>query len=276
MGQVDIRRTLPLHVTWLIGLVIVWFSWQVARDTGLGVDSHAYWAAWQGHWRTDMYDLAPGTTDAFNYSPAFALAVWPVAQLPWPVFGVAWSLAALVACCYLVRPLGWRWVPPLLLCASPELLSGNIFWLLALTTVWGLRAAPRSGAWWALAALTKVTVALGPVWFAVRRQWRPLGWSVATTGALVAVTYLATPDLWRQWLDFLLDNQASTSTVGSSVLPPLAWRLPVAVAVTVWGALTGRVWAVPVAMVLATPVAGPAAFVMLAAVPRLRQEQAAG
>lgn len=271
MAGVDIKRTLPLHVTWMLGLVIAWISWRIAADVGLGVDSHAYWAVWQGDWRTEMYDIAPGRIDAYNYSPAFAFAIWPISHLPWPVFGVLWSTAAAAACIWLLRPLGWRWVIPLLLCATPEILSGNIFWLLALTTVLGLQAAPSSGGWWAVPALTKVTVALGPVWFAVRRDWRPAAWSALTTAAVVGVTLLATPELWRQWWAFLIEHEASSSSVGSTILPPLVWRLPIALALTVWAALTDRRWGLAVAMVLATPVAGPAAFVMLAAIPRLNR-----
>ena len=125
-----------------------------------------------------------------------------------------------------------------------------------------------------MAALTKVTVALGPIWFVVRREWRAAGWSALATAALVAVSWLVTPDLWRQWGDFLLEQEASSSSVGSTILPPLVWRLPLAVLVTCWAAHTDRRWPVPVAMVLATPVAGPAAFVMLAAIPRLRSQEA--
>lgn len=269
MAQIDPRKSLPLHVTWLLGAAIAWLSWQVAADTRLGVDSHAYWAVWQGDWRTDIYDIAPGYIDAYNYSPAFALALWPISHLPWPVFGVLWAVVTTTACVWLLRPLGWRWVAPLLLCASPEIMSGNIFWLLALTTVWGLGGTPVSGAWWAVSALTKVTVALGPVWFAVRREWRPACWSGLATGSIILITWLFVPDLWRQWATFLVENEASSTTIGSSILPPLVWRLPIAVLATGWGATTNRKWALPVAMVLATPVAGPAALVILAAIPRL-------
>lgn len=271
VAGVDIKRTLPVHLTWMVGLVIAWISWGVAAEVRFGVDSHAYWAVWQADWRRDMYDIAPGRVDAYNYSPAFAFAIWPFSHLSWPVFGVLWSMAATVALIWLLRPLGSRWVFPLLLCAAPEILSGNIFWLLALSTVWGLHPAPKAAGWWAVAALTKVTVALGPIWFVVRREWRHAAWSVVTTAVVVGATLLVTPDLWRQWWAFLLDNEASSTSIGSSILPPLVWRLPIALLLTVWAALTDQKRILPVALVLATPVAGPAAFVMLAAIPRVTQ-----
>lgn len=269
MQNVNVRRALPVHVTWIVGGVLTWILVRLMLKVRLGQDSHAYWAAWQGDWRTEMYDIAPGFPDAFNYAPAFAQAIWPLAQLPWPVFGILWSLASVVALTYLLKPLGWRWVLPLLLCSSQEILSGNIFWVLALVVAFGLGRGATSGALWAVPFLTKVTPALGPLWFAVRREWRPFFASGLTTVAIVAVSYALSPDLWRQWLAFLTDNESSTRQVGWVLLPALIYRLPFSIALTIWGALTNRTWTVPLAMALATPVTGIAAFTMLAAIPRL-------
>ena len=216
---------------WLLALVPTWVHLQVMARPGQ--DSHAYWAAWQGDPATDMYDVAPGYLDAFNYSPAFAQAIRPLTLLPWPVFGVLWSLLAVAAFTWLLRPLGWRWVFPLLLCCSLEIISGNVFWLLALAAALGLGQHPRCGAAWSVVALTKVTPALGPVWFAVRREWRHLAVSAAVTAAVVGVSWALSPDLWAAWLDFLLDHEASDEAVGSPVLPPLLLRAPVALALTV-------------------------------------------
>lgn len=265
---------LPLHLTWMAGLVLTWIMVRLMLETRLGQDSHAYWAAWRGDWRSEMYDIAPGFVDAYNYSPAFAHLVWPLAQLPWPVFGVLWSLAALTGLTYLLLPLGWRWTLPLLLCCSQEVLSGNVFWVLALVVAAGLRPTATSGALWVFPFLTKVTPALGPIWFAARREWRPFLASAAATAVVVAVSFAIDPDLWRQWLAFVVDNEASTHQVGWVLMPPLAYRLPVAVVLTVWGARTDRRWTVPVAMALATPVTGIAAFTVLAAIPRLVRDPA--
>jgi hypothetical protein len=272
MLEVDVRRHLPVHVTWILGISLVWISLDLMSGTRLGQDSHAYWNLWQGSWDREMYTIPPGYLDAYNYSPAFAQLVWPLSALPWPAFGLLWSLAATAAFTYLLRPLGWRWVLPLLLCCAPEILSGNVFWILALVTAWAARpgARPRTGAWWSVVVLTKVTPALGPVWYAVRREWGPLAWSVAGTAAVVAASALISPELWSRWISFLLDNENSSGVVGSPILGPLAVRLPLALVLVVWGAATDRRWTLPMAMALATPVAGPAAFTMLAAVPRMR------
>ena len=266
-GQVDLRRQLPLHVTWLLGLALTYLSWLDMGDGLLGRDSHAYWAAWQG---PGLYANPPGSLDAFNYSPAFAQLVWPLAQLPWPVFGVVWALATVAGLVVLLRPLGWRWVPPLLLCCTPEIASGNVFWVLALVAAYGL----RHPALWTFPLLTKLTPGLGPVWFAVRREWRPLAVSLAVTAAIVVASYAVAPAAWADWLDFLGDHSGRTADpVGTALLPPLLVRLPVALGLVVWGARSDRRWVLPVAMVLATPVTGIAALTILTAIPRLRQRQ---
>jgi len=269
--HVDVRRTLPRHLLWALGILVTVAQADMLGRDGLGQDAHAYWAVWQGDWRTDVYDIPPAQLDAFNYSPVFALLVWPLAQLPWPVFAGVWTALCLAALVWLLRPLGWRWVPPLVLCASPEVLTGNVFWALAVVAALGT-VVPRPGwaAVWSFAVLTKITPALGPLWHLARGEWRAVAAAAGTTLVLVAGTWLVVPDLWQQWLAFLLDHEASGEQVGSQVLPPLAVRLPLAVVLVLWGGRTGRAWTVPVGMVLATPVASLAVFVMLAALPRIR------
>ena len=68
--------------------------------------------------------------------------------------------------------LGWR--SALLVLAFPpvalELYHGNIHLLMAAAIVLGFRY-PIG---WSFLLLTKVTPGVGLVWFAVRREWRPL------------------------------------------------------------------------------------------------------
>ena len=262
-----------MHTLWMLGAALTWIHLQVMWRPGQ--DAHAYWAAWQGDPATDMYDGAPATPDAFNYAPVFAQLVRPLAYLPWPVFGVLWSVAVTAALVWLLRPLGWRWVGPLVLCCSLEIISGNIFALLAVAAVLGLGDRPRSGAAWVVPGLTKITPTLGPLWFLVRGEWRHLLVGAATTAAVVAVSWTISPGLWADWLAFLLRYEQSTQPVGSAYVPALLYRLPVAVVLTVYAARSDRRWLVPVAMVLAVPVTGPAALVMLAAIPRLRAQRPA-
>lgn len=273
----SLRRLLPLVVCWGYAALLTGFSLQIMNDIRPGNDSHAYWRAARGAWDASTYAISPGYVDAYNYSPAFVQAIWPIAQLPWPAFGTLWSVAACAAFVWLLWPLGVRYVIPLVLCCSPEILSGNVFWLLALAAVASARPGARhhGAAAWAFVVLTKVTPALGPLWHALRREWRSLAWSVAATAGVVAVSVLVSPGLWAEWISFLARNERSTETVGSPILGPvfgpIVVRLPLALVLLAWGALTDRRWALPLAMAIVTPVAGPAAFTMLAAIPRLRQ-----
>ena len=259
--SIDVRRRLPRDLLWMAGIFMVYLALHVTWF-GLGVDSHAYWAAWRG----PMYDGAPATHDAFLYSPAFAQAIWPLAQLPWPVFGVLWSVAACVALWWLVRTCDWYVAVPLMMVGVHEVISGNVNWIMALVAVFGL----RYPAAWVFPALTKVIPCVGPVWFLARGEWRKLAVSTLGIAIVTAVSMAVSPELWGEWLRFMqLNAESSDDRVGGSVLPPLIYRLPVLVALTIWGARTNRPWVIPVAMVLASPVVGPGQFVLLLALPRI-------
>jgi len=77
--------------------------------------------------------------------------------------------------------------------------------------------------------------------------------------------------LWQEWIRLLATSAESprTYTYLGITPPSLLVRLPLAVAVVAWGALTNRRWTVPVAAFLALPVIWPSGFALLAAVPPL-------
>ena len=231
----------------------------VSRWGSIGRDSaHAYWNAWnQG-----LYGAPPGSLDAYNYSPAFAQLVYPLTLLPWQAFLVVWSALLCAALVWLLWPMQrqWRWLA-LAYMAPPAVAIGNIEPLLAVAAVLGL----RYPAAWAFPILTKVTPGLGPLWFAVRREWRSVGVSLGGTAAVVAVSVALAPGLWTDWLAFL----SGSSDVEIRYLP-LWLRLPIAVALVVWGALRGRRGLLAVAMVFAMPLWSAGVLLLLAAVPRLR------
>lgn len=263
MEEIGARRVTLRALAWSGSIVFAWLSVTlVASDLGFGVDAHAYWAAWRG----EMYDNAPATRDAYLYSPAFAQAIWPLAQLPWPVFAAAWGLAAAATVIWLAAGAGRAWVVQLSLLGTFEVLTGNVNWVLALVAVLGL----RHPGLWVIALLTKITPALGPIWFIARGEWRKLLQATAWTLVVIAVSLVLAPDLWHAWWEFLSVHSGSASSkVGSDFLPPLAVRLPIVVAFLVWGARTNRVWTLPVSMALVSPVSGIGQVVVLLAVPRL-------
>lgn len=262
-------RLVPRALAWAGCLIFGWLSvLLVMSDLGFGVDSHAYWSAWQG----SMYDAAPATRDAYLYSPAFAQAVWLPAQLPWPAFAAIWVIPSTCTIAWLAAGAGRVWAVPLMLLGTFEILTGNVNWILALVAVFGLRYPGL----WSIALLTKITPGLGPVWFLARGEWRKLMWAAAWTAGVVVVSYVVAPGLWTEWFDFLTTHaDSATGQVGSGFLPPLTIRLPGIVALVVWGARTNRVWVLPVAMALASPVDGIGQLVVLLALPRLRRSATA-
>ena len=257
----DIRRILYI-AAWVMAAIGVRMEMQLAgRQRAIGVDSHAYWSAFSG----PLYTSGPMVEDSYLYSPVFAQAVWPIAQLPWPIFAAVVSIADVATIVWLLKPLGWRWAVPLTLASTPEICSGNIFILLGAVAVAGSHV---PGAW-SLSVLTKVTPTMGPVWWVVRREWRPLLVFAATTAAIALPSVVARPDLWHQWLTLLVRHSPdSQMALGSSGAPPLMYRLPAGIAMTVWGAKTNRRWTIPVAMVLSAPVFWYGTYTMLAGIPR--------
>lgn len=263
------RRTLALTAAWVLAAVLTVEAVAVVVVERFGYDSHAYWMAWQGV----MYAGRPGDSDAYLYSPAFAQLLRIPALLPWPAFATLFALGLLACLVWLLRPLPTRWWLPLGIIGLNEVVAGNVYLVLAVVAVLGF----RHPALWAFPALTKVTPCVGPVWFLVRREWRALAVSVGATVAVVAVSVAVDPAAWRHWVVFLGENAGlSTGQPGGALMPPLVLRLPLALALVVWGALTERRWTVPVAMALGTPVIAFGSFMVLFALPRLLADGASG
>jgi len=261
------RTRLLRDTAWILGVVCAAYAFISVLARGFGVDAHAYWLAWHG----PMYTTAPGTPDAYLYTPAFAQAVWPLAQLPWPVFVFAFTVGLAAGLAWLLKPLGWKWGLPLWLAGLPEIVSGNIFILMAIGTVVGFSRSET----WAGVALTKITPCVGPIWFLVRGEWKNLARALASIGIIAGVSVAIDPDLWREWFSFLVSHfDESTGAIGSPFMPPSAIRIPIGIALVVWGARRNKRWCVPVAMVLCTPVLWLGSFTLLAALPRIHASQA--
>jgi hypothetical protein len=223
--------------------------------TFIGLDARAYWGIDLAH---PYVGSGVGEVSTYLYSPAFAQLLAPLSLLPFPLYVVGWIALSTAICAWLVRP--WPWaVPMLILPILYEILVGNIHFLIALAIVAGFRAP----ATWAFGILTKITPSVGPLWFAVRREWRSLAVAVGATALIVAVSAILAPSAWADWIAFLL---ASPSR--SELLLP---RLALGAALVVLGAATGRRWLVPVAVFISLPVVWINAWVILLAVIRLRE-----
>lgn len=267
---IDLRRRLPaLALCLLLAAVGLIETAAHLEQGGPGWDAWAYWDAWRGA----MYDGSVGDPGHYLYSPAFAQVVWPLAQTTWPLFLGVFIAVNAVGLAWLLRPLPLTLAVPLWLAASQEIVSGNIFIPMAVVAVLGMTR-PQL---WAFVALTKITPALGPVWFAVRGEWSAVAKATGATVAVAAVSYVAAPGLWHQWFAFLVDQaRLSDGAIGYEFIPGPLFRIPVALLLVVWAARTDRAWLLPVAMVLATPFIWNGSFALLAAIPRIRAARPRG
>lgn len=243
---------------WIVcfGLAVGVFANVVHRGI-LGADSHAYWLT--GH-EPQIYGHPPESRDAYLYSPVFAQLIWPVTQLSWPWFRAVWMVVESAAFIWLLAPLGWAWAPPLLALASLEVSQGNIWAFLGVAAVLGFRR-PE---YWSLALLTKVTLALGPIWFAVRREWGSVSRTLWPALVLGAISFAVSPHQWTDWVRFLSHH-------GSNGGGLLVLRVAIGVVLAVVAARTARAWLLLLAMVMAAPVLHGIGFLsLLAALPRMQ------
>jgi hypothetical protein len=230
----------------------------VAPASGtFGFDAFAYWAV-NGN---DPYGTGVGGLGAFNYSPPIARLFDPFGAIPWPSFLWIWTALLIGNLIFLGR----RGVRTLWLLALPpvaiELYHGNIHLWIAAAIVLGFRY-PWT---WAFIVLTKVTPGLGLVWFAVRREWRPLVVAAGVTGAIVVVSMVLDWHLWEDWFQFLTTTPEGGSVAQFQIGIPLLIRLPIAIILVAWGGLTDRRWTVPLAATLALPVLWFSGFAICAA-----------
>ncbi len=244
-------------------LIDIYLVFLILGSGGFVHDSHAYWAVNIA----DPYTANVGEHDAFLYSPAFAQVFALLGQLPWIVFLAGWTVLQVGIVLWLAGR-SWWWVlplPPVLF----ECIVGNVHLLYAAAINLGFRF-PWT---WALMLLTKVTPGIGLLWFAVRREWRALGIALGATAAIVAVSYVLAPNLWRQWVDLLTAQTGGDVPELAAVRVPLFARVAVAAVIVAWGAWTDRPWVLPIAVLLAQPVIWVASLAILVGILPLRGER---
>ncbi|HEX6655183.1 MAG TPA: glycosyltransferase family 87 protein [Candidatus Limnocylindria bacterium] len=245
--------------------MVLALAWHVAVDTvahqdirQLAIDAHAYWAV---DTRSLYHGAVIGDLDAFLYTPAAGQLLDPVGAVPWPLFYSIWLAGLLIVLVLLLGPVAAAltiFLPPV----WADLTTGNVHILIALSIVLGM----KWSAAWAMPLLTKVTPGIGLLWFAVRREWRPLFIAVGVTGGLAAVSYISAPSLWAAWLQVLGSNANEPARVLGW---PLAMRLPLAAGLVIVGAWRGWKWMIPVASMLALPVLWENSVTVLFAIPSL-------
>jgi glycosyl transferase family 87 len=264
--EARIRDRLGLDLFVVVAAVLVVLRlFDASPWTPWVLDMHTYWASGAGF---SYAQSNPYVIGAYLYAPAFAQALYPLTLLPWPVFAAVWTAAIAVAYVWLVG----RWAFPLLLftgAVALELYLGQIDVFIAAAVVIGF----RYPAVWAFPLLTKVAPGIGLLWFVVRREWRNLAIALAATVAIAAVSALFAPQLWHDWYDLLRRSITDRQTIeGAYLAIPVWFRLPFAIGIIAWGALTNRHWTVPIGILLAMPILWINVFTLLIAVVPLRPE----
>ncbi|MDQ3448726.1 MAG: glycosyltransferase 87 family protein [Chloroflexota bacterium] len=244
---------------WMVG---AWIMLAIpAAGRSLGYDAYSYWFVDLA----ERYALAQDSLyalGAFRYAPPVGLVFGLLATLPWWLFLWLWMALSLGSALWLggSRAVVILALPPVAL----ELYHGNVHLLMAAAIVLGFRH-PWA---WAFVLLTKITPGIGLLWFAVRREWRPLAIALLATAAVCVASFIWAPALWQDWLATL--GPSASRSADLSVPPSLPVRLAFAAMLVTWGARTDRPWTVGMACMLGLPNLWPHGVVVaLAAVPFL-------
>lgn len=240
---------------WLVALLVASHLAVTAVISNLTVpylawDSHAYWVALGA---SDPYAGARvGDIGSFLYPPPFLQVLAPLGRLPWPIFAFGWAALLTATAIALLRrvPSRFHWLLPILVwIAAADIWAGNINLFLAFAVVVAIER-PIA---WPVVGLTKLTPLVGLLWHPFRREWRPGAVAFGLTVALGALSWLAAPNMWRDWTEQVVFG-APVDGYYQSFPVPLAFRLPFAAVLLWWGARAGRPLVVPLACALALPV----------------------
>lgn len=245
-------------LNWLaVPLIGVWLATHLVPQAPL-IDDMAYWGTRDGV----LYEGTWNTAAVYVYSPAFAQAIAPFVQLDYMAFHVGLSIVQLAAVLWLLGP-----ALTLAFCLTPFLggsyiWNGNITPLLAVALVRG---------WWPVLVLTKILPGVTMLWYVGRRDWRGLAVALGVLAAIVAVSFALWPGAWFEWADALL--RAGGAPVKGWPIPLLV-RLPLAAALALYAGYTNRRWLLAPAAFLSMADIWWSGIVWLAAIPRLRRDDA--
>jgi hypothetical protein len=245
------------------GYILVVGAWCLVLAFGL-VDGATDAVGWYLYRLPDPYafrDYSAGY--GFYFSPPVAYLMYPLLLLPWSGFAAIWTAIMFAALYGLVGR--WSFLALLFPPVWWEIHAANINLVICLAAVW----ATRYPLLWTIPLLSKITPGIGVLWHLGRREWRGLAIAGVSTLSVAAVSYLVSGRLWWEWLDSLRANVGNSGPGYFTVPLPLELRLPVAgVIAIVAGARRAR-WALPIAVVLGSPVLWYNALAPLVAVPRL-------
>ena len=223
------------------GIILAAVYWWSLRDT-YPVDLGAYYNRPPF---SDLYDHPErGPWNYWNYSPVFYQVFSLLDSVSFDTIVAGYRAILLVLVVWLSGP----WTVPLLLTmpVAVEVEAANINLILAAVVVIGFR---WPGAW-AFVLLTKPTVGVALLWFALNRRWSHVAIALGAAAVIASVSFLMVPDAWFGWLRLL-----TTGAGGGAVWPwnwPFWFRLPLVIGVLAYG--YRRRWPLGLAATLALPV----------------------
>ena len=185
----------------------------------------------------------PGRS-AFVYSPVAIQAIAPLLGLPFGAFVAIFRAAELASLVLLAGPATAvaLFLPPV----AAEINAANINLLLAVAVVGGF----RWPALWSVLLVTKPSAGIILLWPMVRRQWRRLAIAIAPAAIASLISFTLQPHLWLEWVALL----AGFGDTPGWPFPISIWpRLPVAIALVLWGARSDRRWMAVLGTILAWP-----------------------
>ena len=195
-------------------------------------------------WLTDPAVPYNRVQFAWGYSPVAAQLAAPSFDMPFPAFTFLLRLLEVASLLLLTGPLAGA-----LIFTTPvasEVNAANINLPLAVIMVLGF----RWPALWVIPLLTKPTMGVGLLWFVFRGEWRKAAIPIAIAGGLSIGSFLLNQRVWFEWVQWLQNNPA----VGEWPYPYPVWvRLPISLALVVWGARTNRPWTMALASALSLP-----------------------
>lgn len=257
-----IRRIyVPDAYSWLDRLVVVAFGaccgvMQAVGRFPLPVDGWSYWTANLDH----LYPERWGPDGLYIYPPPVAQITTLLQPIGWPIFIACWTTVIWAALAYMLGRWTWLFVFMGIATVAFHLpfafgdvlghaLNGNVQLVIGAGIVFALRG---NALGWVPALLTKFVSGLGMGWYLVRREWRPIAIGLAGAAVVAAVSFCFSPSQWIEWGGWVIENAGTPAPVQVEPTPFIV-RLPMSVALLVWGARTGRAWVVPIAVGWGTP-----------------------
>jgi hypothetical protein len=240
----------PLLFGATIAGALVWLAYVAVLGEGEATDVRGYFLA--------IY-RPPGAPDSFVYSPAFEQLTEPLRWLGWDAFRTAWRLFEVAALIAMAGP----FAAPLLFVApvAGEVNNADINLLMPAAIIGSF----RYPALWAFPILTKITPAVGLVWYAMRHEWRSLAIALGTTAAIVVVSFATVPLLWADWIRLLLTSDPDYADV-VVIAAPIWVRVVAGATIVAWGAATDRRWTVIVGVWVSLPATWLTTLAMLTGV----------